>query len=551
LPAAVTFPEGLPPEAVQEALSDAQSSGQGALSSRPDAPGRHAIAYPIWVAGQIAGAVGADVAARDDTGLLTAMRQLQWGCAWVQSRMWQEAGGHGPAQASLDRFVLDMLALTLDAPDYRPAARALATGLADATMANRVSVAHVNKGSPKIVASSHVARIGQKLVHPRQVQAAMSEAVELDRMTIWPRPAGDLLAYDGHEALARAQSLGGIICLPLRHKDRASGVICLEFSGPPPSTETDLARLEAMATAVAPVLEIKRRDGQGLPAHALRSLKGGLSQIWGPDHAALKLSLLGGALLAGLFWIWTAPYAIVAQTLVEGQQLRAVSAQFDGFLAASYVRAGDQVSEGQLLAAFDDRDLRLERLQLVSEERRYRIEYELAMSEQNRADMRIAESRRAQAQAQLDLVEARLERAQLLAPFDGIVVAGDLSQQIGAALSTGDVLFEIAPAGAFRLRLDVPEDQIAELSGGETGQAVLASFPGRPIAFEVERILPLSEVVDGQNIFPVEAAPDDVSVPLRPGLRGVARIDMDERRVIWIWTRKLQSWVRMAVWRWS
>ena len=37
---------------------------------------------------------------------------------------------------------------------------------------------------------------------------------------------------------------------------------------------------------------------------------------------------------------------------------------------------------------------------------------------------------------------------------------------------------------------------------------------------------------------------------LRPGMEGVGKIEVDERRLIWIWTHKIYYWLRMFFWSW-
>ena len=70
-----------------------------------------------------------------------------------------------------------------------------------------------------------------------------------------------------------------------------------------------------------------------------------------------------------------------------------------------------------------------------------------------------------QVEAQLALVEEQLSRARLIAPFDGYVVTGDLSQNLGSPVARGDVLFEV---GQLPLQIGLlglqPEDAI-ELGG--------------------------------------------------------------------------------------
>ena len=43
----------------------------------------------------------------------------------------------------------------------------------------------------------------------------------------------------------------------------------------------------------------------------------------------------------------------------------------------------------------------------------------------------------------------------------------------------------------------------------------------------------------------------DNPVPdLRPGMQGIAKISVNQRRFIWIWTHRFTEWVRIQVWGW-
>ena len=75
-----------------------------------------------------------------------------------------------------------------------------------------------------------------------------------------------------------------------------------------------------------------------------------------------------------------------------------------------------------------------------------------------------------------DLVKSRLARIEVVAPFDGIVVSGDLTQRLGAPVEQGDVLFEVAPNSVHRVVLQVDEREIDELRSGQTGELILASL---------------------------------------------------------------------------
>jgi len=79
---------------------------------------------------------------------------------------------------------------------------------------------------------------------------------------------------------------------------------------------------------------------------------------------------------------------------------------------------------------------------------------------------------------------------------------------------------------------------------------VLTANPQQPLPFAVEKITPVTTAAEGRNSFRVEAQLDDASPLLRPGMRGVAKIDVEPRKRIWIWTHSLIDWLRLKTWSW-
>jgi multidrug efflux pump subunit AcrA (membrane-fusion protein) len=152
--------------------------------------------------------------------------------------------------------------------------------------------------------------------------------------------------------------------------------------------------------------------------------------------------------------------------------------------------------------------------------------------------------------AELELIDAQLERTRLVAPFAGVVVRGDLSQSLGTPVKRGDLLFEVAPLDGYRIILKVDQRDIAEPAPGQHGQLALAALPGETLPFTVERITPVSIPEDGRNYFRVEAHLDEPLPGLRPGMEGVAKIEVGARNIVWIWTHGLVDWLRLSTWSW-
>jgi len=78
----------------------------------------------------------------------------------------------------------------------------------------------------------------------------------------------------------------------------------------------------------------------------------------------------------------------------------------------------------------------------------------------------------------------------------------------------------------------------------------VSALPDESLSFTVEKITPVSTPKDGRNFFRVEARLATPSAQLRPAMEGVGKIEIDRRRLVWIWTREAVDWVRLKLWAW-
>ncbi|MDH4325257.1 MAG: HlyD family efflux transporter periplasmic adaptor subunit, partial [Betaproteobacteria bacterium] len=186
---------------------------------------------------------------------------------------------------------------------------------------------------------------------------------------------------------------------------------------------------------------------------------------------------------------------------------------------------------------------------LESQREQYVKQFREAMGKRERAQIAVVSAQIAQAEAQLALVNEHLARTALAAPFDGLIVSGDLSQRLGAPVERGQVLFEIAPLEDYRVVLHVDERDIAHVASGQRGELTVTSMPGERFPFVVRSVTPVNTAKEGRNLFRVEAMLEQKGESrLRPGMEGVGKIAIDERKLVWIWTHGLTDWVRLWIW---
>jgi RND family efflux transporter MFP subunit len=516
------------------------------IEGRADHPTH--VGYPIEVSGQLHGAVVLDIHPRADHEVQRALRQLHWASAWLVDQFRQQALAAQGRQLQRMATTTAMVATALQEPRVGAAALTLANELAAKLECSRVSLGFEHHGSTRVEAISNTATFDRRTDLARSIADAMDEVLDLNLPAVHPPLLADAIDNPAHRHLAERAGDGSACSVPLVHAGHSIGVLTLERAEPFDAHAVELAR--TLGLLLGPILELKRENERALWRRLLdRSLEAGRA-LWGPGHAGTKLVAGVAAVLLVLLAVVDVPYRVASKTAIEGAVQRSLVAPFDGFVAESLVRAGETVKKGQPMARLDDRTLRLEHARWLAERDQADRKFRQAAAAQDRAGMLVYQAQMDQAQAQFDLVQDRLARAAILAPFDAVVVAGDLSQLQGAPVEVGKVLFEVAPLDAYRVVLQVDERDIAELRSGQRGELAMAGIPNETMAFVVSNITPVSTSQDGRNFFRVEAGLDKASPRLRPGMEGVGKVAVGERKLLWVWTHGLTDWLRLWMWKW-
>jgi len=508
------------------------------------------VGYPIEVSGKLYGAVVLDIVPSKDQELQQVLRHVHWASAWLVDQIRQEALLEQDRRLGRLGLASDLVATAVQERRFTAAALAVVNELSGRLQCDRVSLGFEKAGHIEILAISHTATFDRKSNLVRLIGDAMEEVLDLDVAIVYPQRDENEFGAIAHGELARDARDVAICTVPLVSDNHTIGVLSLERTSGEAFDDSTLELAKTIGLLVGPVLQLKRDNERSAFLRAGDSLKQGATALFGPRHPGIKLiAVLVSALLL-FFSVAAGEYRVSAKTVIEGAVQRAAVAPFDGYVEESLVRAGDTVRKGQILSRLDEKDLRLEQDKLTSEREQASRKYRQALAASDRPAMAVIAAQINQAEAQLSLVEEKLARATLIAPFDGIVVSGDLSQLLGSPVEQGKVLFEIAPLNAYRVILKVDERDIAHVKLGQQGELALSGIPNETMHFVVKQITPVSTAQDGINYFRVEAQIDKPSRRLRPGMEGVGKIAIGERKWIWIWTHSLTDWLRLKTWNW-
>lgn len=446
-------------------------------------------------------------------------------------------------------FLLALQATFLSHHDFKQGATALATELAIKLGLDRVSIGLISDDQTQIQAVSHTADIESKYETNRIIASAMDEAIEQARMITHPQHSGNQpYIVIAHSRLIR--DTGNHVCtIPLVQNNNIFGAVTIERNANTSFDIQETATLENIISLLAPIFQLKWQVHLPWLIRLKQSWANWKQQLFTSNNARFKMGFyaISFALLASLFI--PISYNVSAPARLEGSIQRALVAPENGYLQQASVRPGDNVTKGQVLVALADQELLLEKRRWESELAQYDNAYGASLAQSDRVQMAINRSKAEVAKTELSLVEGKLSRSHVLAPFDGVIIKGDLQQSLGAPVKRGDILLTISPSDSFRLMVNVDEKDISNINLDQKGQVALVSLPGKKIAFNVVRVTPVATTKEGSNFFEVEGyiKPNN-QLSLRPGLEGVAKIKAGKRPLIWTLSHRITEWLSMTIW---
>lgn len=148
---------------------------------------------------------------------------------------------------------------------------------------------------------------------------------------------------------------------------------------------------------------------------------------------------------------------------------------------------------------------------------------------QGRAQLEMAE---AQAESDLASIDLQLDKLQVCASVDGIVVARAVEP--GEVLTPGAAAIAIRQQEALTITVFVPEDRYGEIAVGDLASVEVDTFPGVVFEAEVTRIADQAEFTprnvqteEGRRItvFAVELTVKDAEGRLKPGMPADVRFE--------------------------
>ena len=361
------------------------------------------------------------------------------------------------------------------------------------------------------------------------VEATLEEILIRDALTVWP-PESNTRRHGllTHARLCELLGVEIVLGSPIRQSDGTpigAWLVC----GSNELRDNIVHRrfVEAASERLGAPLMLVRRAEHSTMRRLLTNL--GASPDSSQKRTLLLTTLLGLACL-------TLPmtHEVACDCELQPVVRRFVAAPFEGTLEKSLVEPGETVTEGQLLARIDPREINWELAGVDAEQQRASKERDTNLAKQDIGAAEISRYDVERLKTRRKLLTHRSENLEIRSPINGLVITGDLKKSEGVPLKAGDRMFEIAPLDQMLVEVAIPEPDIRHITVGQEVSVTLDAFPGETLTGKLRRIHPRSEVRDESHVFIAEVELPNRQGRLRPGMKGTADIVAGQRMLGWI-----------------
>ena len=455
------------------------------------------------------------------------------------------------AQSSLDEIsqVVDLGLMIGESAHFGEAATRLCNELDSQLDAMRVTLGWRKKGIMELVATNHGGRVRNDTETAAAMARAMDEAAEQDCEVGIPAVGGAEINQQ-HRAFSQSHGNCKIYSLPLRKDGEVHGAVTVEYSAE--SEGMNQERMDALRVVldlVSPQLVTLHDKSGWLGTRAWRSVRRCFASLLGYRHTGWKL--VGLVLLLGFLLCCIIPmtHKVKAPFILSTEASADLTAPFAGYIDTVKVDVGEVVKAGQLLVTLDRRELVMQQSELQSERDKNLSEARKYEAEGDLSQMKLAQLAVDQADAKLKVVEFQLARTEIRAPFDGVIVEGDLKERLASPTQPGEKLLRIVQITDLYGELQVDERDIHFLRQGMEGQIAFTSRPDERFEIKLETYEPVALVKDTGTDFRVRVSVAGTPEGWwRPGMSGVCKIEIGQRSVAWVWLHRTWNFLRLKLW---
>ena len=442
------------------------------------------------------------------------------------------------------------------ASDYRSIHHlsfAIVNSLCSKFRCEQVAIGIVRNRDVRLMAVSGLSEIPKNTPGMIAVQQSMAVCYDRNETTV-VQQTGRLVGQiepsscKMHQFWHRLTGESSVATIPLRIENQCVAVVSVRRPASQPWMPEDIERIRILAESFAPALPLVDRASRSILRHMGESFLSVFAQWYSWKRLGPKAIAVVLCLVMLWFMFGTTNHRILAPCKIVPEQVYTVSAPHEALIANVFVLPGQAVKEGDLLIQLGTKDLLIERKRILASIASTQIKMNALLHERKTQEAFLQQAEIEVLQTDLNLIEAQIQRSQIRAHQDGVVLPTEIHQRVGQFVALGESLLEIANEEKWHLEVEIPESSAPYLTLDQSGSFQSTARPDQTLACEITKISPSSQILRKKNVVIAEAVLREKDAWMKLGMEGYVRIDAGSRPVWWVYLHPVMDYVRLKLW---
>jgi len=244
------------------------------------------------------------------------------------------------------------------------------------------------------------------------------------------------------------------------------------------------------------------------------------------------------------------PLRVDGDAVVSPLHSAQIQPEVEGVVRNVYVREGEHVTEGQVIADLADWDFRSQLAQAQAK-------YQTALLQMNHALAASDGTEAGTLHVQVDYWKSEvardqqlLDKTQLRSPINGVVATPHMENMVGRRLQYGDSLAEVLDTSHAIVDVAVDDTDTSLLRTGSPALIKLNSFPTQVFRGDVTIVSPKGALVRDSRVFFARVAIPNPTGEIRTGMEGRGKVRVGWYPSGYVLFRRPLAWLYARVWSW-
>ncbi|HYX68658.1 MAG TPA: efflux RND transporter periplasmic adaptor subunit, partial [Terriglobales bacterium] len=338
--------------------------------------------------------------------------------------------------------------------------------------------------------------------------------------------------------------------LPLVDDDGRVGILSFESSDPDFLTTAHLEMIKILAAQATVALRNASLYREVPFINVLEPVLQRKRKFMAMEKQRRNLTVVAVVAAAIFLAVFPLPLRVDGDAQVGPARAAHLQPEVEGVVKQVYVREGDPVRKGTVLASLEDWEYRAA---LAAAEAKHQTAVALMDKALAGNDGTEAGIQRLQADywaAEVARARERLERTNLRSPIDGVVATAHVEDQVGRRLKFGDNFADVVNTAQADVDVGVDERDVSLVREGQSAAVKLDGYPTRTFHGQVSVVSPRAELQGDQRVFMVRVAVPNPGGVIRTGMQGRSKVSTGWRPAGVVLFRHSAMWVWSKVWEW-